>query len=81
MFGLVTIDRRTFIIVKKEILAENGMPAQIPFETYGFLYKREGNGVIMFSAITKSKEVDDELASLVEQAQKLHPVLNGAFYY
>ena len=81
MFGLITLDRRTFIIVKKEMITEGGMPNKIPFETYGFLYRQEGNGAVMFSAITKSEEVEEELASLVEQARKLPPTLNGAFYF
>lgn len=81
MFGLITLDRRTFIIVKKEIIGDNGMPDQIPFETYGFLYKQEGNGAVMYSLVTKSKEVEDETALLVEQAQKLPPTLGGMFYH
>lgn len=81
MFGLITLDRRTFIIVKKDIIGDNGMPEQIPFETYGFMYKQEGNGAVMFSIITKSEEVNAETASLVEQAQKLCPALSGMFYH
>ena len=81
MFGLITLDRKTFLIVKKEIIAEGGMPDQIPFETYGLMYRQEGQGKVMFSLITKSKEVEEESISLVEQATKLHPTLGGAFYH
>ena len=81
MFGLITLDRRTFIIVKKEIIGDNGLPVQMPFETYGFMYRQEGYGKEMYSLVTKSKKVEEETLSLVEQAQKLWPALSGMYYH
>ena len=80
MFGLITFDRKTFLIVKKESIKDDGMPVEVPFKAYGFMYRQEANGKVMFSLITKSKEVEKETMSLVHQAQELKPVLNGAFY-
>ena len=37
MFGLITIDGETFIIVKEEISKNGELPKICPFETYGFI--------------------------------------------
>ena len=74
MFGLITIDGDTFIIVKEDVSKNGELPKICPFETYGFLYKQEGHGKIMFSLITKSKEVESEYLSLVEKAMNTEPL-------
>ena len=74
MFGLITIDGETFIIVKEEISKNGELPKICPFETYGFIYKQEGHGKVMFSLITKSKEVEAEYVSLIEKAMNTEPL-------
>ena len=74
MFGLITIDGETFIIVKEEISKKGELPKNCPFEAYGFIYKQEGHGKVMFSIITKSKEVEAEYSSLIEKAMNTEPL-------
>lgn len=68
MFGLVTLDNKTFIIVKKEIIQNGGLPEKCPFETYGFIYKQQAGSKVMFSVITRSPLVEAEQALLIQQA-------------
>lgn len=68
MFGLVTLDNRTFLIVKKEIIQNGGLPDKCPFETYGFIYKQQDGSKAMFSIITNSHLTKEEEAELIQQA-------------
>lgn len=75
MFGLITLDRQTYLIVKKESIKNGGLPSESPFETYGFIYRQEGkNGQNMFSIITKHPEVEAEQTSLLQEIWGVKPL-------
>ena len=68
MFGLVTLDNKTFLIVKKEIIQNGGLPGKCPFETYGFIYKQKTGSKAIISVITSSPLVRAEESELIQQA-------------
>ncbi len=74
MFGLITLDRRTYLIIKKESIKNGGLPSESPFETYGFIYRQQGNGVDMFSIITQHPEVKAEQSSLLQEIWGVDPL-------
>lgn len=74
MFGLITLDCRTYLIVKKESVKNGGLPKESPFETYGFIYRQQGDGVEMLSIITALPEVEAEQSALIAEIRNVDPI-------
>ena len=69
MFGLITFDNKTFIIVKKDIIKEDKFPCEYPFEVYGFIYKqRVSFNKYCFSLVSDSSLIENEKDDLIKRA-------------
>lgn len=69
MFGILNLDNKTYLIVKKETISEDeGLPKEHPFEVYGFVSVEKMNDrLVVYKLITNLLDVKSEEQNIIQQ--------------